>query len=128
MLGTAPRPRSHRFTGTAATARWCGGSSEDEFRRTEWPLSARSGEREGPIAERWEVEVSLRGDQSLCCGTHLTFPRLRREPLPLRPEGRRGSFQCPSVSRERIIKQYGRGCRIQQVRRTPRFRSSLFVA
>ncbi len=32
------------------------------------------------------------------------------------------------MSRERIIKQYGRGCRIQQVRRTPRFRSSLFVA
>jgi spermidine synthase len=32
------------------------------------------------------------------------------------------------VSRERIIKQYGKGCRIQQVRRTPRFRSSLFVA
>ena len=32
------------------------------------------------------------------------------------------------MTRERIIKQYGRGCRIQQVRRTPRFRSSLFVA
>jgi spermidine synthase len=32
------------------------------------------------------------------------------------------------VSREHIIKQYGKGCRIQQVRRTPRFRSSLFVA
>ena len=29
--------------------------------------------------------------------------------------------------RERIIEQYGTGCRIQQVRRTPRFRSSLFV-
>ena len=29
--------------------------------------------------------------------------------------------------RERIIEQYGTGCRIQQLRRTPRFRSSLFV-
>jgi hypothetical protein len=30
--------------------------------------------------------------------------------------------------RQRIIAQYGDGCRIQQTRRTPRFRSSLFVA
>lgn len=29
--------------------------------------------------------------------------------------------------RERIVDQYGRGCRIQQVRRAPRFRTSLFV-
>jgi predicted O-methyltransferase YrrM len=29
--------------------------------------------------------------------------------------------------RERIIDQYGEGCRIRQVRRTPRFASSLFV-
>ncbi len=29
--------------------------------------------------------------------------------------------------RERIIRQYGTGCRIRQVRRTPRFRSALFV-
>jgi len=29
--------------------------------------------------------------------------------------------------RERIVEQYGTGCRIQQLRRTPRFRSSLFV-
>lgn len=29
--------------------------------------------------------------------------------------------------RERIIRQYGEACRIRQVRRTPRFRSSLFV-
>ena len=29
--------------------------------------------------------------------------------------------------RERIIEQYGDACRIQQVRRTPRFQSSLFV-
>jgi spermidine synthase len=29
--------------------------------------------------------------------------------------------------RERIIGLYGKGCRIQQVRRTPRFQSSLFV-
>jgi spermidine synthase len=31
------------------------------------------------------------------------------------------------VLRERIIRQYGEACRVQQVRRTPRFRSSLFV-
>ena len=29
--------------------------------------------------------------------------------------------------RERIVEQYGKECRIQQVRRTPRFRSALFV-
>jgi spermidine synthase len=32
-----------------------------------------------------------------------------------------------AVIRDRIIEQYGTSCRIQQVRRTPRFRSSLFV-
>jgi predicted O-methyltransferase YrrM len=32
------------------------------------------------------------------------------------------------LPRQRIIAQYGEGCRIQQLRRTPRFRSSLFVA
>lgn len=30
--------------------------------------------------------------------------------------------------RDRIVRQYGEACRIRQVRRTPRFRSALFVA
>ncbi len=32
-----------------------------------------------------------------------------------------------ALLRQRIIEQYGSACRIQQLRRTPRFRSSLFV-
>jgi hypothetical protein len=56
------------------------------------PLSARSGEREGPIVQRWEGEVSLRGTSLSVVAAHLTFPRLRRGPLPLPPEGRRGAW------------------------------------
>ncbi len=56
------------------------------------PLSARSGEREGPIAKRWEGEVFLRGSSLSVFAAHLTFPRLRRGPLPLPPEGRRGAW------------------------------------
>ncbi len=42
------------------------------------PLSARSGEREGPAAQRREGEVSLRGTNSPCIDAHLTrAPSLR---------------------------------------------------
>jgi len=56
------------------------------------PLSARSGEREGPIAKRWEGEVFLRRASLSVFATHLTFPRQRRGPLPLPPVGRRGAW------------------------------------
>jgi outer membrane lipoprotein SlyB len=58
------------------------------------PLSARSAEREGPIAERWEGEAFLRGANVSASATHLTFPRLRRGPLPLPPEGRRRAWRA----------------------------------
>jgi len=57
------------------------------------PLSARSGEREGPIAQRWEGEVFFRGVRLSAFAAHLTFPHLRRGPLPLPPKGRRGAWR-----------------------------------
>jgi hypothetical protein len=42
--------------------------------------------------QRWEGEVSLRGTSLSVVAAHLTFPRLRRGPLPLPPEGRRGAW------------------------------------
>ena len=56
------------------------------------PSPRESTEREGPIAQRWEGEVSLRGTSLSVVATHLTFPRLRRGPLPLPPKGRRGAW------------------------------------
>src|SRR6266851_1574853 len=52
------------------------------------PLSALGG------GEGWG-EV---GDSRALAGTHLTLPRLRRGPLPLPPEGRRGEMWIASTS------------------------------
>src|SRR5690348_3785358 len=62
--------------------------------RLDEPLSARSGEREGPIAKRWEGEVFPHSASLSVFAAHLTFPRLRRGPLPLPPEGRRGAWSA----------------------------------
>jgi len=45
------------------------------------PLSARSGEREGPIAKQWKGEVSFSYAISVYSATHLTRS-LRSHPLP----------------------------------------------
>ena len=37
-------------------------------------LSARSGEREGPVAKRWEGEVSIDPAIVFAITTHLTLP------------------------------------------------------
>lgn len=55
------------------------------------PLSGRSEERERLIAKRWEGEVLVSQASLSDVATHLTFPRLRRGPLPLPPDGRRGA-------------------------------------
>ena len=55
------------------------------------PLSAQKRGEGGPIAQRWEGEVSLRG-MSPSVLAQPTFPRLRRGPLPLSPKGRRGAW------------------------------------
>src|SRR5260370_641130 len=79
-----------------STKRWLisvmGGRSWAKVRRLAQPSSFTPSALGG--GEGWG-EV---GDSRALAGTHLTLPRLRRGPLPLPPEGRRGEMWIASTS------------------------------
>src|SRR5581483_4627786 len=81
--------------------------------------------------------LGRQGSRRPCCsraggGVDSREQQGRRDPCL--PTKRKFLPHSPALSRtfkpmlrDRIIDQYGEGCRIQQVRRTPRFASALFV-
>ena len=72
------------------------------------PLSARSGEREGPVAPRREGEVFIRCTISLVSRTHLTRS-LRSHPLPPQ-EQERAERVLLGVETMRACDHIGHGC------------------
>jgi hypothetical protein len=81
-------------------------------------LSAQSGEREGPSAQRWEGEVCFRGRIAFAIDTHLTRS-LRSRPLPPQAGGEGLAdhvAQCRYSRRARRPSRKGSGRREAQAR------------